>query len=87
MCTQVLHFLIALIYFLMNLEGNYCGLFVLQSSIVVCEFNHHLSFLHTEFVKSDRPKNFPGLEVRYKKGANPTLKLLDETRTVQDTLA
>ncbi len=74
-------------YFLMNLEGNYCGLFVLQSSSVVCGFNHNLSFVHTEFVKSDRPKIFPGLEVRYKKGANPTLKLLDETRTVQDTLA
>ena len=56
--------------------------------VCVVEFNRiSLSSVDTEFVKSDRPKGFPGLEVRYKKGANPTLKLLDETRTVQDTLA
>ena len=39
------------------------------------------------FVKGDRVKEFPTLQVRYKKGANPTLKLLDDTNTVQDTLA
>lgn len=39
------------------------------------------------FVKGDQPKQFPTLQVRYKKGANPTLKLLDDTNTVQDTLA
>ena len=39
------------------------------------------------FVKGEQPKLFPTLQVRYKKGANPTLKLLDDTNTVQDTLA
>ena len=40
-----------------------------------------------EFVKGDRKNNFPKLQVRYKKGANPILKLLDDTNTVEDTLA
>ena len=39
------------------------------------------------FVKGDKPRQFPRLQIRYKKGVNPTLKLLDDTNTVQDTLA
>lgn len=42
---------------------------------------------YTAFVKGDRKNKFPSLTVRYKKGASPTLKLLDDTNTVQDTLA
>lgn len=38
-------------------------------------------------MKGDRKDKFPSLEIRYKKGASPTLKLLDDTKTVQDTLA
>ena len=49
---------------------------------------HTHTHTHTAaFVKGDQPKQFPTLQVRYKKGANPTLKLLDDTNTVQDTLA
>lgn len=39
------------------------------------------------FVKGEGAGKFPSLQVRYKKGASPTLKLLDDTNTVQDTLA
>ena len=39
------------------------------------------------FVKGDKPKQFQNLEIKYKKGADPTLKLLDESKTVQDTLS
>jgi hypothetical protein len=38
------------------------------------------------FVKSDRPKQFAGLSVRYMRGANPSIKLLDENRSVVETL-
>lgn len=40
-----------------------------------------------DFVKGDKSKQFPSLQIRYKKGASPTLKLLDDTNTVQDTMA
>lgn len=40
-----------------------------------------------EFIKGGRKKKFSNLQVRYKKGANPILKLLDDTNTVEDTLA
>lgn len=43
--------------------------------------------LFAAFVKGEQPQQFPSLQIRYKKGANPTLKLLDDTNTVQDTLA
>ncbi len=63
--------------------------YITQSTVTTCSLLSvdYLTHTHTAFVKGDRPDSFPGLEVRYKKGANPTLKLLDETRTVQDTLA
>jgi hypothetical protein len=38
------------------------------------------------FVKSDRPKQFPGLTVRYVRGADPIIKLLDESKNVVETL-
>lgn len=43
--------------------------------------------LVSAFVKGSGKDSFPRLQVRYKKGASPTLKLLDDTNTVQDTLA
>ena len=45
-----------------------------------------LSLLNAEFIKGGRKDNFPKLQVRYKKGATPVLKLLDDN-TVADTLA
>jgi hypothetical protein len=38
------------------------------------------------FVKSDLPKSYPGLEIKYAQGADPIIKLLDESREVQETL-
>lgn len=39
------------------------------------------------FVKSDKPQQFPGLTVRYMRGADPVIKLLDDDRQVVETLA
>lgn len=38
------------------------------------------------FVKSDKPNQFPGLTVKYMRGADPEIRLMDENRDVQDTL-
>lgn len=43
-------------------------------------------FCFSAFVKSDRPNQFPGLKVRYMRGADPIIKLLDEERNIQETL-
>jgi len=37
-------------------------------------------------VKSGRLSAFPGLKIRYARGADPVIKLLDENREVQETL-
>ena len=55
-----------------------------------CMGNNTIRFLHVffeGFIKGDRRNDFSNLQIRYKKGANPVLKLLDDTNTVQDTLA
>ncbi|KAF0312222.1 Selenoprotein F [Amphibalanus amphitrite] len=39
------------------------------------------------FVKSDRPARYPGLRVKYVRGADPVIKLMDEEERVQETLA
>jgi len=39
------------------------------------------------FVKSDLPKGFPGLEIKYAAGADPIIKLLDDSREVMETLS
>lgn len=39
------------------------------------------------FAKSDLPKSFPGLEIKYAAGSDPIIKLLDENREVQETLS
>ncbi|KAK3096913.1 hypothetical protein FSP39_004730 [Pinctada imbricata] len=38
------------------------------------------------FVKSDRPKQFPGLAIRYVRGADPIIKLMDENRVIVEEL-
>jgi hypothetical protein len=38
-------------------------------------------------VKSDRPNQFPGLSVKYVRGADPVIKLLNERKEVVDTLS
>ena len=37
------------------------------------------------FVKGEKPNQFPGLSVRYVRGADPVIKLMDEDRIVQQT--
>ena len=38
------------------------------------------------FVKSDRPHQFPGLEINYVRGMDPTIKLINENREVVEVL-
>ena len=38
-------------------------------------------------MKSDRPKQFPALQVKYVRGADPVIKLMDENRQVVETLS
>lgn len=39
------------------------------------------------FIKSDRPARYPGLTIKYVRGADPMIKLLDEDESVAETLA
>jgi len=37
-------------------------------------------------VKGDRPAKFPGLDIKYLRGADPVIKLMDQDHNVQQTL-
>jgi len=39
------------------------------------------------FVKSERPRAFPNLEIKYVRGADPVIHLMDENKRVEETLA
>jgi len=39
------------------------------------------------FVKSDKVRGFPNLKVKYVRGADPIIKLLDDHNEVQEELA
>jgi len=39
------------------------------------------------FIKSDRPKAFPNLTIKYVRGKDPTVLLLDENEDVQEVLS
>jgi len=39
------------------------------------------------FIKSDRPQQFPGLNIKYVRGADPTIKLMNQDRAVVETLS
>jgi len=39
------------------------------------------------FIKSDKAKAFSNLKIQYKRGMDPTVKLLDENKSVQETLS
>ncbi|KAJ8038218.1 Selenoprotein F [Holothuria leucospilota] len=46
--------------------------------------------IHTRndsFVKSDRPHQFPNLQIKYKKGADPILKFLDADDNVAEVMS
>lgn len=38
-------------------------------------------------MKSDRPSQYPGLNVKYVRGADPIIKLMDENKQVVETLS
>jgi len=38
------------------------------------------------FIRSDRVRQFPGLKVRYARGADPVIRLLNAEREVMETL-
>jgi len=44
------------------------------------------NFSISAFVKSERPNQFPGLTIRYVRGADPIIKLLNDNREVVETL-
>jgi len=39
------------------------------------------------FIKSDRPDRYKGLTIKYVRGADPIIKLLDDDEDVMETLA
>ncbi|XP_058460595.1 selenoprotein F [Malaya genurostris] len=39
------------------------------------------------FIKSDRPAKFPNLTIKYVRGLDPMVKLMDESGTVKETLS
>nr|CAD7412946.1 unnamed protein product [Timema cristinae] len=39
------------------------------------------------FVKSDRPSKFPNLQIKYVRGLDPIIKLMDKDGNIQDVLA
>lgn len=39
------------------------------------------------FIKGDRPERYPGLTIKYVRGADPIIKLLDDEEDVIETLA
>ena len=49
---------------------------------------HHILFLFccAAFVKSNRVDNFPNLSVRYIRGSDPKIELLDDRRQVAESL-
>lgn len=64
-----------------------CNVVCSKFSPLICYSKPFVCFSFLAFVKGSGKDKYPRLQVRYKKGASPTLKLLDDTNTVQDTLA
>jgi len=64
-----------------------------QSTVCFTWWHTMYSILHNHllyvvaFVKGDYPHKFPGLEVRYVRGSDPFIKLLNEQRVVVETLS
>ena len=55
----------------------------------MCSVIHYASLCVAvvAFVKGDYPFKFPGLEVRYVRGSDPFIKLLNDQRDVMETLS
>lgn len=54
--------------------------------LVVCQWKLSRYPQVEAFIKSDRVSKHPGLEVRYARGADPTIKLLDKQHQVVEVL-
>ncbi|NWU61666.1 SEP15 protein, partial [Pterocles burchelli] len=56
---------------------------VMEGSLII-----FLSFLQTvAFVRSDKPKLFRGLQIKYVRGSDPVLKLLDDSGNIAEELS
>ena len=65
-----------------------------QGKYQICtQWLHHLrafyffTVLLPAFIKSDKARGFPNLKVKYVRGADPIIKLLDADGAVQEELA
>jgi len=56
------------------------------AELVVCQWKLGRFPQVQAFVKSDRRRQFPGLSIKYARGADPVIKLLDADRQVVETL-
>ena len=68
-------------------EVTYFGLVCLSFTSSIVECSHWLTEtrgVSAAFVKSDRPARYPGLRVKYVRGADPVIKLMDEEERVQE---
>ncbi|MBN3298604.1 SEP15 protein, partial [Amia calva] len=58
-----------------------------DSGLIVLVCANLVDFSLTAFVRSDKPKMFKGLQVKYVRGSDPVLKLLDESGDIAEELS
>jgi hypothetical protein len=58
--------------------------YVLQISLYFPAMSNQFFFFPPAFVKSDRPAKFPNLQIKYVRGLDPIIKLMDKDGNVQD---
>lgn len=58
----------------------------LYLEISVTVYNTHLFWFFIAFIKSDRPSKYKNLQIKYVRGLDPIIKLLDADNKVEDIL-
>nr|CAD7447380.1 unnamed protein product [Timema bartmani]CAD7458266.1 unnamed protein product [Timema tahoe] len=58
-----------------------------QARLEVCTCKFGVYPQIQAFVKSDRPSKFPNLQIKYVRGLDPIIKLMDKDGNIQDVLA
>ncbi|KAJ7332531.1 hypothetical protein JRQ81_014711 [Phrynocephalus forsythii] len=53
----------------------------------VLEDEVFLGYIEQSFVRSDKPKLFRGLQIKYVRGSDPVLKLLDDSGNIAEELS
>jgi hypothetical protein len=53
--------------------------------VCTCKFGRYPQV--EAFIKSDKPKKFPGLSIKYSRGTDPIIRLIDEAGEIQEVLA